>query len=60
MISANRQNRLLSAGMPLVEVVGGPILPEDCQDQNQKRKFVALLLHRIAASLFLPQLVPLR
>jgi hypothetical protein len=33
-ISANRQNRLLSAGMPLVERVGGLILPEDCQDQN--------------------------
>jgi hypothetical protein len=54
MISANRQNRLLSAGMPLVEGVGGSILPEDCQDQNHKRKFVALLLHRIAASLVLP------
>jgi NAD(P)-dependent dehydrogenase (short-subunit alcohol dehydrogenase family) len=39
--------------MPLVEVVRGPILPEDCQDQNQKRKFVALLWHRIAASLVL-------
>jgi hypothetical protein len=43
----------LSAGMPLVEGVGGPILPEDCQDQNHKRKFLSLLLHRIAASLFL-------
>jgi len=38
-ISETRQNRLLSAGMPLVEGVGGPILPEDCQDQNHKRKF---------------------
>jgi hypothetical protein len=43
--------------MPLVKGVGGPILSEDCHDQNQKRKFVALLLHRIAASLFLPLLV---
>jgi hypothetical protein len=42
--------------MPLVEGVGGPILPEDCQDQNRKRKFAALLLHRIAASLVLPLL----
>jgi hypothetical protein len=41
--------------MSLVEGVGGPILPEDCQDQNQKRKFMVLLLHRIAASLVLPQ-----
>src|SRR5262249_7162406 len=56
-ISANRQNRPLSAGMPLVEGVGGPILPEDCPGQNQKRKFVVLLLHRIAASLVLPQLL---
>ena len=40
--------------MPLVEEVGGPILPEDCQDQNQKRKFTVVLLHRIAASLVLP------
>src|SRR5215475_15441983 len=53
-ISASRQNRLLSAGMPLVEGVGGPILPEDCQDQNHKRKFTVVLLHRIAASLVLP------
>ena len=55
-ISYNGQNRLLSAGMPLVEGVGGLILPEDCQDQNHKRKFMVLLLHRIAASLVLPQL----
>jgi hypothetical protein len=33
-ISVNRQNRLLSAGIPLVEGIEGPILPEDCQDQN--------------------------
>jgi hypothetical protein len=50
----NRQNRPLSAGMPLVGAVGEPILPGNCQDQNQKRKFVSLLLHRIAGSLFLP------
>ena len=53
-ISANRQNRPLSAGMPLVEGVGGSILSEDCQDQNQKRKLMMRLLHRIAASLVLP------
>ena len=53
-MSANRHNRLLSAGMLLVEGVGGPILPEDGQDQNHRRKFMALLLRRIAASLFLP------
>src|SRR5262245_53199620 len=52
-ISANRQNLRLSAGMPLLEGVGGPILPEACQDQNQKRKFAALLWHRIATSLVL-------
>jgi len=57
MISVNGQNRRLSAGMPLVEGVGGSILPEDCQAQNQKRKFMVLLLHRIAASLVLPLLV---
>src|SRR5262245_57894 len=54
-ISVKKQNRPLSAGMPLVEGVGGPILPEDCQDQHRKRKFAALLLPRIAASLVLPQ-----
>jgi hypothetical protein len=53
-ISVNRQNRPLSAEMPLVEAVGEPILPGNCQDQNHKRKFMALLLPRIAASLFLP------
>ena len=55
-ISGNRQNRPLSAGMPSSEAVGGPILPGNCQDQNHKRKFGSLLLHRIAASLFLPLL----
>jgi hypothetical protein len=40
--------------MPLIEALGEPILPGNCQDQNQKRKFVSLLLHLIAASLFLP------
>jgi hypothetical protein len=35
-------------------MVEGPILPEDGQDQNSKRKFMSLLLPRIAASLFLP------
>jgi hypothetical protein len=30
--------------MPLVEGVGGPILPVDCQDQNHKRQFMSLLL----------------
>jgi hypothetical protein len=29
----------LSAEMPLVEAVGEPILPGNCQDQNHKRKF---------------------
>jgi hypothetical protein len=53
-IFANRQNRPLSAGMPLVEAIEEPILPENCQDQNQKRNFVSFLWHRIAASLFLP------
>jgi hypothetical protein len=53
-ISVNRHNRRLSAGMPRVEGVGGLILPEDCQDQNHKRKFLVLLWHRIAASLVLP------
>jgi hypothetical protein len=43
--------------MPLVEAVGEPILPGNCQDQNHKRKLVSLLLRRIAASLFLPLLV---
>jgi hypothetical protein len=46
--------------MPLVEAVGEPILPGNCQDQNHKRKFVSLLLHRIAASLFLPLIGILR
>jgi GNAT superfamily N-acetyltransferase len=40
--------------MPLIEVVGKPILTGNCQDQSQKRKFVSLLWHRIAVSLFLP------
>ena len=40
--------------MPLVEWVGGLILPEECQGQNHRRKFMVLLLHRIAASLVLP------
>jgi hypothetical protein len=40
--------------MPLLEAVGKAILPGNCQDQNQNRKFVSLLWHRIAASLFLP------
>ena len=44
------------SGMPLVEGVGGSILSEDCQDQNQKRKLMMRLLHRIAASLVLPPL----
>jgi hypothetical protein len=53
-ISVNRQNRPLSAEMPLVEAVGELILSGNCQDQNHKRKFMVLLLHRIAASLVLP------
>jgi hypothetical protein len=54
-ISVNRQNRPLSAEMPLVEAVGELILSGNCQDQNHKRKFMVLLLHRIAASLVLPR-----
>lgn len=34
--------------------VGGPMLSEDCQEQHPKRKFLSLLLPRLAASLFLP------
>jgi hypothetical protein len=56
MISVNRQNRRLSAGMSCVEGVGGPILPEDGQDQHHKRQLMALLLPRIAARLVLPQM----
>jgi hypothetical protein len=41
--------------MPLLEGVGKPILAGNCQDENQKRKFMVRLWHRIAASLFLPQ-----
>ena len=40
--------------MPLIEAVGKPILSENCQDENQKRKFMSRLWHLIAASLFLP------
>jgi hypothetical protein len=42
--------------MPLLEAVGKPILAGNCQDENQKRKFMSRLWHRIAASLFLPLL----
>jgi hypothetical protein len=38
-IPYNKHDRRLSAGIPLVEGVGGLILPEDGQDQNHKRKF---------------------
>jgi hypothetical protein len=53
-ISANRENRQLSAGIPLLEGVGKPILSGNCQDENQKRKFMSRLWHLIGASLFLP------
>ena len=44
--------RILTSLLPLVTSLLG--LGQDCQDQNQKRKFMVLLLHRIAASLVLP------
>jgi predicted ATPase len=50
------QNRPLSAGMLLVEAVEVAILPEDCQAQTHKRKFVVRLLQRITANLVLPLL----
>jgi hypothetical protein len=37
--------------MPLLDKVGKPILPGNCQDENQKRKFMVRRWHRIAASL---------
>jgi hypothetical protein len=37
-----------------LKVVGQPILPGNCQDEHQKRKFLSRLWHLIAASLFLP------
>jgi hypothetical protein len=40
--------------MPRLEAVGKPILAGNCQDENQKRKFMWLLWHLIGASLFLP------
>jgi hypothetical protein len=40
--------------MPLIEAVGKLILAGNCQDENQKRKFMVRLWHRIAASLFFP------
>jgi hypothetical protein len=53
-ISVQRENRPLSAGMPLLEAVGKPMLAGNCQDENQKRKFISRLWHLIVGSLFLP------
>jgi hypothetical protein len=39
----------------LLEAVGKPILSGNCQDENQKRKFLSRPWHLIVASLFLPQ-----
>src|SRR5882724_2545917 len=44
--------------MPLIEAVGKPIVTGNCQDENQKRKFLSRLWHLIAASLFLPLTAP--
>jgi hypothetical protein len=40
--------------MPLIKAAGKPIVTRNCQDENQKRKYVSRLWHLIGASLFLP------
>jgi hypothetical protein len=50
-MSAQREHRPLSAGMPLIEVVQRPILSGNGQDEHEKRTCMSRLWHLIVASL---------
>jgi hypothetical protein len=50
-MSATRENRQLSAGMPLLKAVRRPTLSGNRQDEHEKRKFMSRLWHLIVAKL---------